>query len=263
MNVICSIDRGEVPIEQCLECSKKEENRCGYDFVLLKKMFAVNERDWRRSEIHVTDITGCLRKAWYEKTHTKAELVHELMVRSIGTIMHESMQIITPDVESEVMVKWEQLVGSADIYYSNGRLLDIKTVRWLRPDRLPYGSHSLQINIYGWMLRKMGKKVEKMQIQYIDMSGPTKCRKCNISVRMENGRIHCPSCGNTIHNSHLGAMLMEIEPMHDNDIARLVKDRQSALAAALITGMPPEVEPGYLCIYCNHQLECQPNVDPE
>jgi CRISPR/Cas system-associated exonuclease Cas4 (RecB family) len=257
MNVICSIGKGEVSTAACLKCAQTG-GRCGYDYVVLRKMFEGDQNEKRQTEIHVTDLLGCLKKAWYEKTQPKCEVVHELLVRSLGVIIHEGMACTNALVQTEIPLKYEDLIGAADILYEDGRLLDIKSTRWLMPDKVPYGSHELQVNLYAYMLEKMGKKVTSMQIQYIDTSGPTKCRRCRVEVRMINGELRCPVCGNYIKNSHLGAVLVDVQRMRMEDMESLIKDRKSSLLAAMITNMAPEASPGWACSsYCSYTDECE------
>ncbi len=81
MNVLCSAGRspvkekGELETGECLECALETScPPCGFDYSFLRAVFNGNED--RRSEIHVTDITGCLRKAYLFKKAPVPEPVH-------------------------------------------------------------------------------------------------------------------------------------------------------------------------------------------
>lgn len=257
MNVICSVSNEEITHEQCLDCALKNQGGpCGYDYAILKRIFAVNGDE--RPDVHVTDLTSCLRKAWYSKKVKAASYVHEMLVRSLGTLFHAGVESKDPYLESEMKLSADGLVGTADVVYKDGRLLDVKTTRWLKPSKLPYGSHELQVNIYAHMLREMGFEVNKLQIQYVDMSGPTSCRACRVPVRMTEDGLACPKCGTTPKDAHMGAVLLEV-PIYDPDqIASHVKRRSEDLNSALEMNMEPQREPGWICGYCSYIDECNP-----
>ena len=119
-----------------------------------------------------------------------------------------------------------------------------------------YGSHALQVNIYAWMLAARGCEIRTLQIQYIDASGPTKCRKCKVPVRNMDGVLACPKCLTAPAGAHLGAYLVDIPLMGPEEVLRLIQDRKQNLEAALQMGIAPEAEPGFLCAYCAHAHRC-------
>lgn len=263
MKITCSAGKGEMAHTACLACALSSGHPpCGFDYMILRSLFDDRTSEKRRSEIHVTDLTGCLRKAALDKLSPAAEVVHETLARWMGTHMHGVLEGSNDLVDSELDVAWAGIVGRADVVYRDGRLLDFKTSRWIFPAKLPYGSHALQVNIYAWMLRKMGRPINRLQIQYIDMSGPTKCRKCRVPVRMIEGELKCPQCSNFVSGAHLGAVLVEVPLMTDEEVEDQILHRKEALQAALDMNFPPEAEPGYLCSYCPHyQVSCFPE-DP-
>lgn len=263
MKINCSAGKGVMDSKDCLACAL--ENRgaqpCGFDYALLKGLFAHDEHEDRAKEIHVTDLTGCLRKAYYSKTEQSADYVHEMLTRSLGTFTHAGLETDNDEfLFSELPVAHNDIVGRIDTLYKDGRLIDIKTTRWIYPDKLPYGSHSLQVNIYAHMLRKNGRDVNKIQIQYIDMSGPSKCRKCKVPVRMFDGELKCPNCFQYVTNAHLGALLVDVPIMDEAEIEMHVNERVETLKAALSIQMVPEAEPGFLCAYCSFQEICNPEL---
>jgi len=261
MNITCSAGKGVMTTEACKACALKEEHApCGFDYTLLKALFSSSEQERRRNEVHVTDITGCLRKSFLDKTNPAPEVVHETLTRWLGTAVHAGIEGSDVVVDSELPVSWEGLVGKSDIVYKDGRLVDIKTTRWIYPEKLPYGSHVMQVNIYAYMLRKMGREINRLQIQYIDMSGPSKCRKCRVPVRWVDGELKCPVCNGFVKGAHLGAYLVEAQLLTDAEIETYVIDRKEALQGSLEMGMMPEMEAGYLCAYCAH---CNVNCFPE
>lgn len=258
MKINCSAGKGIMELEACLTCALNGENQCGYDYALIKNMMNDEKKESRRAEIHVTDLTGCLRKAWYEKVSPQPEYIHETLARWLGVNFHHAAESSDDLLDSELPLQDEGLVGTADIVYKDGRILDYKLTRWIFPQKLPYGSHATQVNIYAHLLRKMGREVTKLQVQYVDASGPTKCRKCKVPVRADDGILKCPNCGNIIANAHLGAVLVDIPIWPDDEVESYIRERKENLRGALELGLPPEKEPGFLCSYCSNVGICMP-----
>jgi hypothetical protein len=262
-DILCSAGRGVTDQGECLACALSIAP-CGYDYALLKAMYASSEAEQRRSEIHVTDLTGCLRRAWYDKCEPSPEYPHAVLVRWLGSAIHAYADGSDIFLESELPLQHSGIVGKADVVYRDGRVVDFKTTRWLYTGKLPYGSHALQLNIYAWMLRQMQREVNRLQIQYIDTSGPTKCRKCKTAVRMFAGEIKCPQCFQHVSGAHLGAVLVDVPIMTDAEVQQHIEGRRSDLEAAIAMNIPPEREPGYLCQgYCAHYDKCRPNLAEE
>jgi hypothetical protein len=261
MNVICSAGKGELPISECLACALSSGRPpCGYDYALLKSMFASDQKSDRAKEIHVTDLTGCIRKAWYTKVDPTPEYVHEKLTRWMGSHMHGIVEGSDTYLDSELPLSADGIVGTSDVVYKDGRVLDFKFTRWMYLDKLPYGSHALQVNVYGWMLRQMGRPVRRLQIQYIDASGPTKCRSCKVPVRMTNGALVCPKCMALLRNAHLGAYLIDVPVLSDSEVLEAIQERKETLENAIALGLAPEREPGFLCGYCASYERCQPDL---
>jgi CRISPR/Cas system-associated exonuclease Cas4 (RecB family) len=252
--VLCSAGKGELTRKACLGCALDGMNRCGMDYVLLKAILDTKER----TGIHVTDLTGCLRKSWFDKTTTAPEYVHARMYRFMGTIAHGVLEKYGDKGEAEIALSTMGLEGQADVY-RNGRIIDFKTARWLTLSRLPYGSHELQVNIYAEMLRQQGEDVKSAAIQYIDMSGPTRCKRCKVVYQPvnEDGDLACPKCGATFPEAHTGAVLVEIELRDRDEIQQLINRRRDTLLKALSDNVMPDAEPSFLCEYCQFVNLCE------
>ncbi len=218
----CSAGKGIMPHTDCLQCALSGDNTCGFEYVTLKALYGTNER---RPGIHVTDLLGCQLKAYWDKIDPVPEMPHKMLARTIGTAWHQFVETNDEHVQCELPVEWEDLVGTADIVYTNGRLCDNKTDPLALSSKLPYGSHELQVNIYAFMLRQMGHEVKSLAIQYLDMSGPTKCRSCRVPVEMHDGAIACPKCGNTPKDAHLGVALVEVPIMTDVEVLDVIHDK--------------------------------------
>ena len=247
MKILCSAGKGEMDHEACLACARTGLQKCGYDYVVLRALYENHEE---RPDIHVTDLTGCLRKAWYSKTTRVAETPHSKYALMVGSIMHGGLEGSDEYMDAELPFNEDGIVGRADVVYKDGRLLDLKTTRWLYPSKMPYGSHALQVNIYAYFLKKSGREVNRLQIQYLDMSGPTKCRKCKVPVIMVEGEFKCPSCKKIFSDAHLGAVLCDVRMMETEEIEGIINEKKNELQTALEAGMPPAKEPGFLCGYC-------------
>lgn len=253
MKIICSVGLGEMNHTDCLDCASSQDHPpCGFDYAVLRALYADSQKEDRAAEIHVTDLTSCPKKAYLDKRHPAPERPHEMLVRWLGTGIHAQVEADDPLFDSELKVEHDGIVGRSDVVYKNGRLLDLKSTRWMYVERLPYGSHALQVNIYAWMLRQSGKRIDRLQIQYIDASGPTKCRKCRQTVQLIDNALRCPSCLSAPKGAHLGAHLVDIPVMTDDEVENIIGKRKENLEAALAMGIAPEAEPGWLCSYCGH-----------
>ena len=245
--VSCDAGRGVVTKEQCLTCALAQQNACGYDYSLL--VYLLN--DGERTGIHVTDLTGCLRMAYYRRTvNTLAEYPHDMLIRKLGTAVHAQLESGDPYFGSEVSVNALGIVGKMDVFYNSGRILDYKTTRWMTPSKLPYGSHEKQVNYYAALMREMGNEVSSAAIQYIDLSGPTKCKSCGKAFVPRNGDLACPSCGKTYAEAHLGAKIFEVSLMPHGEVVAEITERRDALLLSLEAEIAPAPEDSFLCNYC-------------
>lgn len=261
--ILCSAGKGELPAQACLKCAIESPSRhplCGLDYGYLKALLNTSEE---RPDIHVTDITGCLKRAYLGKKNPKPVYVHELQALTQGVAVHSFLEDNDLFMDCEYPLKGDDLRGTADVVHKlfdplRRRIVDYKSTRWMYVDKLPYGSHALQVNIYAHLLRQEGHLVDSLAIQYIDMSGPTKCRNCKRPVRMNVfEELACPKCGNAPNNAHLGAMLVEVPLIDEGEISSLIERRKTALRQALDSAQVPGGEPSFLCGYCPFEDECE------
>jgi len=246
----------EILAEACLSCALREESDCGYDYALLRFMY---DQVQLRTEIHATDLVGCALRSFWSKTKPIAEYPHNMLMRSLGTITHGLLETSSSGTEAwtERTFEVEGVVGTVDRYYlQTHRLVDYKTTRWLKLANLPYGSHQVQINIYAYLLRENGHDVDSAAIQYIDLSGPTKCREHKLPVIPVPDGLACPTCGFYPRGAHRGAVLYEVDLMHPDEIKVFVEQRRDALRLSLDLDQEPDAEPSYLCGYCSFLDDC-------
>lgn len=257
--VICPITKEVITTEACLaHAIEARPAPCGYDYVLLKTMF----RESERTGIHVTDLLGCLKRTVLTKTNPIQEPVPALLARVLGTLTHAVLESNgSEEALSEIPVTRDGLVGTVDLFYPKQKtLVDYKTTRWLKPANLPYGEHEMQVNIYAWMLEGMGYEVEKLFIQYIDLSGPSKCRSCKIYYEWDGEQLVCPRCGRTASDAHMGTAMIEVEKMDSDSVGRFVAKRKADVEAGIETGYV-RAEPSWLCNYCAHLSVCRDGQD--
>jgi CRISPR/Cas system-associated exonuclease Cas4 (RecB family) len=250
--LLCSGGKGEITKDKCLACARSFKQTCGYDYSLVKIMLS----DHERTGIHVTDITGCLRKAWYEKTQTAPEFLHMRAYLLIGNAMHGHLEANGKEGEVEKTIEAMGLIGTMDIY-RDGVIVDTKTSRWLNPEKLPYGSHAMQVNIYAEMMQSLGHEVKRLFLSYIDMSGPTKCKTCKaVFIPDETGYLSCPRCHREYSGAHMGAELIEIEMYPRAEVQQYINERRDRLTKSLETMEAPDREPSFLCDYCSFKQIC-------
>ena len=253
--VICNATNEEVSMAYCKDCALHPPSPCGYDYALIKRIHASLQP---RGGIHVTDLVHCLRRTYYERTQNMPERPADAMYRVIGTATHglleheEDQELIT-----EMPLEYEGVVGTVDAYYpTSDTLVDFKTSRWLIPAKLPYGDHELQVNVYRWLLEANSYPVNRMFLQYIDLSGPSKCRSCKLPLIEESGVFVCPKCGKANGNGHHGTALVDVPMMLLDEVEAFVLERKQLLEEALEHGELAPADPGFLCNYCQFRNIC-------
>ena len=253
LSVKCITSGETLDEEACLQCALNNPP-CGFDYVLMKAILD-GEREGRPT-IHVTDLVGCLRRAYYSKTLDVPISPHDRLYVFLGKAIHTALEADDELFGSETSVALPGLEGRVDTLYHNGRLLDIKTTRWMMPSKLPKADHVVQVNLYAYMLKAMGVEVNQLQIQYIDFSGPTRCRKCRVVLELIDGVHTCPKCGSMPTNAHHGALICDAPFMTEEEILDYAKTRKEVLQLSLDLSDPPEREEGWLCNYCDHTTVC-------
>jgi CRISPR/Cas system-associated exonuclease Cas4 (RecB family) len=261
----CSAGKGTMPAQDCLTCAKGALPPCGMDYSLLRVIYGSSED--RRGEIHVTDLTSCLRKAYLNKTAGAVpEKPHKRMAILRGLAFHALMD--NGDWESEIPLYvrgdgWE-VVGRADTLYETSagklRLIDFKTTREIYPDLLPYGEHEVQLNFYAHMMRAMRLRPPDELVNVYVASKTPECAKCRTQLEMTNHgeyEVSCPSCGKSTRIQHLGVKAMQIKMLEPDEVAHVFNHRASTLANALKNKTLPGGEPGWQCKYCSYECDAR------
>jgi len=253
-NIMCPYERGELPMSECLRCAFTNENQqygCGYSYPLLNSIYQRSNRPG----IHVTDLTSpCARNVYYRKMHPAPINPSSMLLANVGTAVHTHIEDKVFDDEhvwTEMKLDAFGIVGSADLYLSNGTLIDIKTKRWMKIEHVPSQDHVVQINIYRVMLQNMGYEVNDMYINYIDTSGASRCKVCSSPLTMIMGTLRCPNCGKKQStNSHLGAVLVRVEAVPDEKVKSMIMVKRDALLKAIRESTPPDPNVTWLCRFC-------------
>ncbi len=141
-----------------------------YDWI--RQSLAVNQRVYYSSDvIHVSEVSECLRKAYYTRTAPLKPNEAALIIMSFGNGLHNQLQeyLVSQGWKSEVEVSWNfkyfRLIGHIDLYNpTNNTVLEIKTTNKI-PDN-PYPNHVMQLNSYQAMI-----KAEKGYLIYISRNG--------------------------------------------------------------------------------------------
>ncbi len=141
-----------------------------YDWI--RQSLAANQRVYFTNDvIHVSEIAGCLRKAYYTRTTPLKPSEAALIIMSFGNGLHSQLQeyLTSKGWVSEVEVSWSfkyfRLVGHIDLYHpENDIVLELKTTSKI-PEK-PYPNHVMQLNSYLAM-----NKSRKGYLIYISRNG--------------------------------------------------------------------------------------------
>jgi len=174
------------------------------------------------SVIHVSELTGCLRKAYYLRK-TPQGVAPSNTVKLLGDMIHASLQEVLERegylIEFKVGLSLEgfRLEGHIDAYHpEKGIVLEFKTESKL-PDA-PYEPHLRQAQIYAVMT-----KAKYAYVIYISRSD--------------------------------GGVKVFEAPV-DKNMLKWAVERAKALKYAVDNATPPPPERGLLCNYCDFRLMC-------
>ena len=165
--------------EQCIECSLHDPP-CPYTTSILRRFYQETREDEDPLEVlHVTDLLKCPRQALWRKIYSYTEDVDTLYWRVRGTALHAVMERsqtpekVIQEFPFEYPIKFKgktfKIRGRIDEFDTEtGILIDYKTTAEV-PLFNPYAAHSQQIRFYAFFLNKLGYKVKKAYIVYLDM----------------------------------------------------------------------------------------------
>lgn len=192
-------------------------------YTWIEEILARNQREYNNSLIYVTEITECMRRHYYIRTHPlKPGEKTTLVLMSIGNGLHRLLQeyLASKGWLSEYIASLEfkkfKLVGHVDLYHPEEKIaVELKTVNSI-PEK-PFQNHVMQLNAYMSMLN-----IEKGYIVYIAREGK-----------------------------------VEVFPHKlDKELWSETQKRAIQFYLALKRGIPPKPEPSHLCNYCVFKWQC-------
>jgi len=182
------------------------------------------------NEVHVTEITYCLRKAYYARMSQSKPPIDKVTILQLGRALHELIQkyVRNHEIHSELEVTYPfreiTLHGTIDLLI-DGTIIELKTVS-KKPQNI-YPHHYAQVNAYYHMLRDAGYDVsEPVYVVYI--------------------------------NKRTGEVkIFSAIPAQNDFMVTLMRAYQ--LYNCLLQRRLPAPEPSHLCEYCEFRMECSLN----
>lgn len=180
-------------------------------------------RIYREKYIHVSELTQCLRRSYYNRTRVEQRVDVKNIILTIGNGIHRVLQEYlretkgwSIEVELKINLGGFWLVGHADIITDDNEILELKTVSKI-PGQ-PYINHLMQLNAYLYMGKaKIGYLI------YIDKN------KGNVKV---------------------------FKHYRDNKLWNELKKRAHSYWTSLRNNKPPAPEFSPLCQYCQWKWLC-------
>ena len=122
-------------------------------YAWIRRVVERERRHYTPSRIHVSEVAGCLRRAYYDRVAPMPALDPSNVVMLLGSGLHEKLQGIlsrdgwVPEYRVSRNLGDFTLEGHIDLYHPRERVaLELKTVGKI-PDK-PYRSHGIQANTY-------------------------------------------------------------------------------------------------------------------
>jgi hypothetical protein len=231
--------------EQCLACAATWGNPCSMTYPVLRSI--KDDADRGHHFPSVSGLTGCLRKAWLEQTTDFYEYPSSRMALLIGTYVHHLLETATfdssvPEIPLQYTTKDGITVyGTADLYVPKIKLLqDWKTAKDIYINRVPYGKHEIQVNLYAFMLEhnelEVKGEVEQLQVVYISKVGP-----------------------DTKKGTHNGIVKVPVSKWPEDRIRAFIEKRawvlDQSMRGELVPNMVDKAD-RWACDYCGVRREC-------
>ena len=175
--------------------------------------------------IYVTELAkDCPRSVFFGRVFGNYFLqLKDIVMLCLGELVHS-----VPILENghEVEIEWEGIRGRIDEYDEElGIMIEKKTTRKLPSS--PYPHHVKQLQIYAFMLSKLGKPLRYMFLWYFDLTNP------DDPVRV-----------------------FRVEPQFGLSMEQELLTRRDALVFALKSGRIPPRHIGWFCRYCKYAHMC-------
>ena len=265
VGVKCPYYHKQIKFAECLECAI-EDGPCGIPYSLLKAGSVIMTKP--RPEVHVTDLCGCLRRAYFSKVADYYEDPGDWIAAIMGIFIHSKMESFAPEGSHRELSltattpSGVQVTGTVDLLV-NETIEDYKSKGWLDVSKCPSTSHTRQINIYRWLLAENGYNANRGYVNYIALRGATRCRTCKCAlIQQDTGEWECPECHKiwAKDKAHRGIYRASVEMYPPDKVISWIDKQALLLNDAIITGkiMPKVDSDGeWVCSYCTFQSECE------
>ena len=267
VGVKCPHYKRPILFKECLECALANDTPCGFPYGLLKAGSVLLAKP--RPKVHVTDLTGCLRRAYFGKVADYYEPPSQWIASILGIFIHSKLEEFAPPGSytelplSAVTPSGVEVVGTVDLLTKDGEIRDTKSKRFLTPERLPDSSNSRQVNIYRWLLHENGYTAKSGVLEYLALRGATRCQKCKCElIQREDKKWECPKCKKEWDEkkAHRGTFRAKVEIYPLEAVEQWVDQRAMILDNALNLGtIAPKIDEsgGWVCDYCSFRKECK------
>jgi hypothetical protein len=182
----------EVEWEDALERAARGDIDIPWSYSLISAMKKGSEN---RYPISASQFGLCLRQSLLKRTVSFFEPAGSHIPMLMGTWAHQLVEENPhPRTQAEVELfaytdDGVKVTGVIDDLRqrTDGRwgIIDAKTTRWLNPDKVPYGSHATQVNVYRWLAEGNDYTIADLAIEYYDLTGPARNHK-------HEGMVHAP-----------------------------------------------------------------------
>ena len=141
VGVKCPYHKRSIKFKECLQCALDNDTPCGFTYSLLKAGSVILSSP--RPKVHVTDLTGCLRRAYFGKVADYYEPPSQWIAAILGIFIHSKLEEFAPPgarVElslSAMTTSGVEVVGTVDLLRTDGTIIDSKSKRYLTKSRLP------------------------------------------------------------------------------------------------------------------------------
>ena len=221
IGVFCEKQQKELTFEDCAKCAA-----CLPAPII--RSLRKYEYKKKRNEYSVSEITGCLRKAYFERKEPPKNQFYTLkdlflMKRGKlfeGMFSSTKWQELDGSIEYEIDGEKVKLWGRLDAYdLDNQEIIELKSTKIYENTRLPRPKNVLQLQCYGTIFKSI-LPVEKLRLVYFDMD------------------------------------IFEQHPVPFVDKSKWLQERIHILHEAIRESKPPGKEQSFECKKCLHQKNC-------
>jgi hypothetical protein len=150
--------------------------------MLTKSLKGYDKQRDRSQQVEVgpSSIGGCRRQVWHELKRTpETNPDTESLAAILGTFIHSGIEKAVKREDpfgdnfmTEVTVEYDGLKGHCDLFIKDqGIVVDWKTTKVKSLRYFPSKQQRMQVQIYGWLLTKMGHTVNYVSLVAIPRDG--------------------------------------------------------------------------------------------